>query len=141
MTEVLDFRTFDPVDDRVVEGLRGYLRAVATTLGLSLESCAINPHRPASAYVAVDVRLARFPDRELALSWDEYRGWTAIVESDFGQRVTTIARCDGDVTPAPERVQDFVDALVADTPVRRTRSRAGRCLGKGSLVQRLHGYA
>lgn len=140
MTDLLESRVPVLADDRVMgvaDSLRGYLRAVAATLGVSLESCAINPHPPASAYVAVDIKLDRFPDRDLALAWDERRGWSAIVESDFGQKVRTIARCGGDVTPEPAVVQAFVDALVAGTPIRDRRAHRG----PESLVRRLHKYS
>ena len=142
MTDVMEFARPVFADDDVMsvaDSLRGYLRAVASTLGVSLESCAINPYPPASAYVAVDVKLTRYPGQDVALTWDERRGWSAVVESDFGQKVRTIARCGGDVTPEPAVVQDFVDALVAGTKLgdARLSTRRGR---RGSLVSRLRAH-
>jgi hypothetical protein len=130
MADVLDQETveLDAELNVFAACLRRYLLAVAGTLGLDARACAINPRRPARGYLAVNIALARFSGRDLALSWDERYGWSAIVESDFGQHVTTIARLKGDTMPDPAAVQAFVDDLVAESrkrPVlRRLRGRS-----------------
>lgn len=129
MTDVLEPGT---KPDEVAAGLRDYVLAVAGTLGLGAESCAINPRWPASGYIAVNVRLARFPGCDLALCWDELSGWSATVEADFGESVTTIARLAGDVLPDPARVQAFVDDLVAESAVHELRPHA--------VIRRLRGH-
>lgn len=135
MTDVLHPETVELETGRteIAAGLRGYILAVARTLGLGPESCALNPNYPARGYVAVNIELARFPGRDLALSWDERYGWSAVVESDFGQRITRVARLDGSTLPGPAEVQAFVDDLVAESPVRSRHPRA--------VLRRLRGHS
>lgn len=134
MTEVLS-RGAVQLDDglqAVADGLRGYVLDVAATLGLGAESCAINPRRPACGYIAVNLRIPRFPGRDLVLRWDERHGWSAAAEKDFGQHVTTVARLRGAVRPDPVEVQAFVDDLVAGTDDRERRPRG--------VLRRLRGH-
>jgi hypothetical protein len=88
---------------------------VASALGVGLESCAIDPNPPASVYVALDAKLSGFPDRDLALLWDERLGWSAAVEAHAGKDLIVVTYRGGELLPdEPRDVVGFVRALVAD---------------------------
>ena len=93
-------------------GLRQYLLAVAAKLDAPAWFCEVEV--PAGAYVALERRLARFPDHETALLWDERDGWSAAVESTTGDEIIVLAYLGEDVLPAPEAVVAFVAALYGD---------------------------
>jgi hypothetical protein len=63
------------------QALRTYLAAVGAEVGIGLESVTIDHETPMSAYLALDTRLPDYPDRDLALVWDERYGWAAAVET------------------------------------------------------------
>ncbi|MGW4056707.1 DUF6292 family protein [Amycolatopsis sp. NPDC004747] len=95
-----------------VPALLEYLRDVTAELGIGLESCTIDHDRPVSAYVALDTRLPHYPDRDLALLWDEERGWAAAIETHSGEDLIVLRHLGGPaVAPAPSRVAKFVTAL------------------------------
>jgi hypothetical protein len=112
MTYTLDEIIVDTRDE-FARGLRGYIAKVTSELGVGLESCAIDAAPPASAYVALDVRAARFPDRELALLWDERHGWSAAVETYSGEDLVVLTYRGGDLVPGPADVAAFVAAVLA----------------------------
>lgn len=124
--ETLD--TLDTVDtvDTIVDSheplrraLRGYLEDVAAALGVGLESSTIDLDTPVSAYLALDHRLPAFPDRDLALLWDEERGWSAAIESHCGEDLIVVAYLDADTVAPPA---DVVVRFVDDLRLGRTRS-------------------
>jgi len=94
-------------------GLRGYVAAVAGAVGVGLESCTLDAGTPAAAYIALDSRLARFPDHDLALVWDEVHGWAAAIEAETA---TALAHLGGEVLPEPRAVVRFLAAVRADDP-------------------------
>jgi hypothetical protein len=93
-------------------GLRQYLLAVAGKLEAPAWFCEVEV--PASAYLALERRLARFPDHETALLWDERDGWSAAVESPTGEDVVVLAYLGDDVLPAPQAVVKFVGDLYGE---------------------------
>jgi hypothetical protein len=93
-------------------GLRQYLLAVATKLDVPAWFCEVEV--PASAYFALERRLARFPDHEAALLWDERDGWAAAVESPTGEDAVVLAYLGADVLPSPDTVEAFVKDLYGD---------------------------
>jgi Family of unknown function (DUF6292) len=95
-------------------GLRGYTAAVAAEMGVGLESCVIDTSAPASAYVALDVRLTRCPEHELAMLWDERFGWSVAMETSSGEDLTVLAYRAGDLLPDPAEVGAFLRAVLAD---------------------------
>jgi hypothetical protein len=97
--------------------LRGYLGAVARAVGVGLESCTLDAGTPASAYIALDWRLSRFPGHDLALVWDEVHGWAAALEDTAGKAATILAYLGGEVLPEPRAVVRFLAAVRADDPV------------------------
>lgn len=103
-------------DDTLVRGLRGYVRLVTEQLGLTGECSYVHTERPASAYLALDGRLPGFPDRDVALLWDERDGWSAAVETHSGEDLIVQARFDADALPSPRAVAAWVRALFRDEP-------------------------
>jgi hypothetical protein len=94
--------------------LRGYSAAMATALGIGLEACAFDLDTPATVYVAIDWRLDRFTDRDLALLWDERHGWAAVLEAPGRDDLVVLAYLGGDeIVPDPREVVKFLAALRA----------------------------
>lgn len=92
-------------------GLEGYVGAVARRLGVGLESCTLDPEPPASAYLALDWRLDRFPDLDVALLWDERRGWHVALESRTGEDLITLVYQGEGLLPEPAKVCRFLTDL------------------------------
>ena len=104
--------TITDAHERVRRGLLNYLDDVACSLGIGLESCTIDLDPPVSAYMALDHRLPSFPARDLALLWDEVRGWSAAVETHSGEDLIVVSYLDSDVAAPPaEQVTRFVREL------------------------------
>lgn len=93
--------------------LHAYVDAVAHGLGVRSEytSCAISDS--ASAYLALEERLPNFPDRDLALIWDERHGWAAAIESSCGEDLIVLAFLGREPVPSPAAVAEFVNDLLA----------------------------
>ncbi|GAA4552257.1 DUF6292 family protein [Amycolatopsis samaneae] len=99
----------------VVAELRAYLADVTEALGIGLESCTIDQDTPLSAYVALDGHLPGYPGRDVALLWDEVRGWSAAIETHSGEDLIVLRYLGGTtVAPPPARVARFVAALRED---------------------------
>lgn len=89
--------------------LRAYLATVAGALGIGMESCALDIDTPVSAYLAVDHKVPAFPDRDVAVLWDEERGWSVAMETHSGEDLILLAELGGDtVAPPAEVVARFV---------------------------------
>jgi hypothetical protein len=100
------------VDQRFSRALRDYVDSVATTLGVGPESCTVDAGVPASAYVALDATLPGYPDRDLALLWDERHGWSAAVETHSGEDLIVLGYLGGTtVMPPPGTVERFLERL------------------------------
>jgi len=121
-------------------GLTGYLAAVSAAAGVGEESSTVDLGTPVSGYVALDVRLARHPGRDMALLWDEHHGWAFAMETHSSEDLLVLAYLGGDLVPAPSRVFRFVAGL---------RSTGGPVAAPvppdlrgdpGELVARLQGY-
>ncbi|MEU0529885.1 DUF6292 family protein [Amycolatopsis tolypomycina] len=97
-----------------VPALLEYLRDVTAELGIGLESCTLDHDSPVSAYVALDTRLPHYPDRDVALLWDEERGWAAAIETHSGEDLIVLRYLGDEVVPSPLRVARFVTALHED---------------------------
>ncbi|MCE6997150.1 DUF6292 family protein [Saccharothrix sp. S26] len=123
-------------DDALTLGLRGYVRRVTEELGLSGECSYVQAERPATAYLALEGRLPGFPDRDVALLWDEERGWSAAVETHSGEDVLVQAHFGPDVVPSPKAVARWVHGLMRGArPVDRTGTES-----PGDLARRLAPY-
>ncbi|PSL51698.1 hypothetical protein B0I31_11811 [Saccharothrix carnea] len=124
-------------DDALMWGLRGYVRRVTEELGLSGECSYVQAERPATAYLALEGRLPGFPDRDVALLWDEERGWSAAVETHSGEDVLVQAHFGPDVVPPPGAVARWVRGLFRGEHVPGPRSGAPR----GEVTHLLAPYA
>ncbi|MEQ0558010.1 DUF6292 family protein [Amycolatopsis sp. NEAU-NG30] len=100
-------------DHGLHRGLTGYLAAVSAAVGVGEESCTVDLDDPASAYVALDLRLARHPGRDTALLWDECHGWSLAMETHSGEDLLVLAYLGRELVPAPSRVGAFVAAVRA----------------------------
>jgi hypothetical protein len=102
-------------DHRLRSGLTGYLAAVSAAVGVGEESCTVDLDAPASAYIALDLRLPRHPGRDTALLWDERHGWAFAVETRSGEELPVLAYLGLERLPAPARVRGFVAEVRAGT--------------------------
>ncbi|WP_433261985.1 DUF6292 family protein [Actinosynnema sp. CS-041913] len=125
-------------DDVMTWGLRGYVQLVTAELGLSGECSYVQGDRPATAYLALDGRLPGFPERDVALLWDEREGWSAAVETHSGEDLIVQAHLRGDVLPPPRVVADWVRRLFRGDGQSAVRS--ARTAG-GDIVSRVKVYA
>jgi hypothetical protein len=100
-------------DDSVTRGLHRYVRLVSQALGLRGECSYIQAD---SAYIALDGRLNRFPDHDVALLWEETRGWSAAIETHSGEDLVVVARLGQDLLPPPETVASWTRGLFHHDP-------------------------
>jgi hypothetical protein len=103
-------------DDRVARGLQHYTRQVEHALGLRGECSYTQADEPASAYIALDERLAAYPDRDVALLWDERHGWSAALEDHRSSDLLVVAYLGDAVLPAPADVAAWAADLFRGLP-------------------------
>jgi hypothetical protein len=103
---------WDFEDDNAVRELLAYVSGVTRALGFSGECSCVQADGPClSAYLAVDGHLPGFADRDVALLWDEERGWSVAVESDSAEPPFVLSRLRGPVRPEPAAVARWVETL------------------------------
>jgi anti-anti-sigma factor len=123
-------------------GLHRYVGMVAEALGLHGEGWAVQVEPPASVYLPVQDRLARLPDRDVALLWDERSGWSGAIESPDGTDLTVLRYLGVDVLPAPRTVARFAARLLAgEEPGQPDRPRLRAADDPDDLPGRLAAYA
>jgi hypothetical protein len=98
-------------DDRVVRGLLRYVHLVSGAVGLRGACSVVQSDDPLSAYVALDGRLRGFPDHDVALLWEETRGWSAALETHSGEELVPVAYLDHGVLPPPGTVAGWTREL------------------------------
>ena len=98
-------------DDTVLRALRRYVRLVNEALGLTGDCWYVQADDAVSAYVALDRRLRRFPDRDVALLWEERHGRSAAIETHSGEDLLVVAYLGRDVLPPPAAVAAWVRDL------------------------------
>jgi hypothetical protein len=114
MTNLLDANLIDTADEHAFgRELRSYLTTVATGLGVGPESCVVDLLPPASAYIALDGPVLRFPEHDLALLWNEGFGWSVAVETPGNEDLTVLAHHGGGQVPRPSEIYAFVAAVRA----------------------------
>lgn len=128
-------------EDTLTWGLRCYVRAASEALGLRGECSSVQGQRPMSVYLALDGRLPRFPDRDVALLWDEEHGWSAAVETAGGNDLTAVDHLGQEVLPPPGVIVGWVHRLRRDECPRRARPMRLRRASEDDLVGRLAIYA
>lgn len=99
-------------DSRAGRGLVHYIDLVAHAVGTGTGGSLVSMVPPATAYLALDERLPRFPDHDVALVWHEHTGWSIGIET--GREVVTLGNLGDDILPAPSRVALFVADMIAD---------------------------
>jgi len=108
--ELMDFG----LEETSGRGLRRYVDLVTRALGITGECSYVEVRRPFAAYLALDGRLARFPDQDVALLWDEEHGWAMAVESHSAEDPLVIARRGGEPVPHPDAVAAWAIDLLQD---------------------------
>jgi hypothetical protein len=104
--------TFDP--QRAENALRRCVAEVAIGLGVGAEGTSFELADRATMYLALDQRLRQFPGRDVAVVWDERRGWAVGVENRSGDdELVMVAWYGPDLLPAPEEVVRFVRRVLA----------------------------
>ncbi|GAB2769279.1 DUF6292 family protein [Amycolatopsis magusensis] len=98
-----------------VNELRRYVRMVAGALGQQGDSFYVQA-TPLAAYLALDGRLAAFPDRDVALIWDEQHGWALALETEGNEDPVVISRCPDGIRPAPRDVAAFAVSRLMGVP-------------------------
>lgn len=99
--------------DHVELGLRRYAEAVASALGVGPEATCCEFDSSASAYIALTDPLPGFPDRDVALLWDDTHGWSLCVETHSGEDLILLAYLATTVLPEPETVAACVAEIRA----------------------------
>lgn len=100
--------------DAAESALRGYVSVVANELGVPPESTCAMMSRPATAYIALDARLPGFPERDLALLWEDTHGWAAAIETHSGEDVIIVAYLGKEIVPELGEVVAFLRDLLTD---------------------------
>ncbi|OXM63573.1 MULTISPECIES: DUF6292 family protein [Amycolatopsis] len=97
----------DP-QSRTARGLRRYIELIEDMLGLSGQGSCVQLEAPLGAYIAIDGHVPAFPERDVALLWDERYGWAVAVEARCGEDLLVLGYLGGQVVPAPRVVAAFV---------------------------------
>jgi hypothetical protein len=126
---------------QLVQGLQGYLHAVAEALDLPPQGVSCEISDTATAYVALVNRFARHPDEDLMLVWSEQSGWSIAVERDPRAAPKVIAYIGGpDPVPEPHLVAAFVDEVLKGDRGRGERPSFDGMHNRAVLAERLAPY-
>lgn len=105
------------VDDDDIEqaqrGLRQYVAEVATGLGIGVVATWCELADQGSAYLPLDQRIPGRADRDVALVWDERRGWAIGVETNSGEDLLIVAWQGGQPLPPPHAVVRFAERVLS----------------------------
>lgn len=127
--------------DTVERGLRCYVIRVAAGLGLGAESLWCELADTDNAYLALRDQLPANPTRDLALLWDDTRGWALGMETGSGEDPLILARYGTDLLPPPEDVLAFAKTIIAHYPDTALVPATRRPTEPDALETRLAGYA
>lgn len=92
--------------------LRAYVGAVAAGLGVTPGGVTSEVCEVSNAYLALERRLPDFPGRDVAVTWDEHRGWAVAIETNCGEDLIVLAFMGEDAVPEPPAVVGFVRATL-----------------------------
>jgi len=131
---------FEP-RSRTARGLRRYAALVSEALGQTGDAYWVHAEAPATLYIPLDERVPAFPDRDLALLWDERHGWSGAIETASGEDLIVLSYLGVDILPPPRVVARFTADLVAGTGPGQAAPPAFRAVGTDDdLVERLADY-
>jgi uncharacterized protein DUF6292 len=129
------------IDTAAARGLNEYVRLIADALGLVGQSWLVQLEPPANVYLALDERLPRFPERDVALVWDEEHGWALGTETNPSEKLHILGYLGDDVLPAPESVARAVRRAFQDSLPRDDAPAFRAVEDSDDLVARLTEYA
>jgi Family of unknown function (DUF6292) len=122
--------------------LHRYTGLVCEALGQTGDAFWVHTESPATGYIPLDARVPAFPNRDLALLWDERHGWSAAIETASGEDLIVLSYLGGDILPPPRVVAMFADDLVAGNGPGQAEPPAFReADDTDDLVDRLAQYA
>lgn len=98
---------------RPARGLRRYVQLVAEEIGCSGDAFWVQLESPVSAYLPMEDQLPRYPNRDLALLWDERHGWCLAVETASGEDLIVVSYFGHSHVPPPRVVAAFVAQLLS----------------------------
>jgi len=128
-------------DSTEIRGLREYVRLVADAVGLSDPCWFVQTDQPAHAYIALAERLPAFPNRDVALLWDEDNGWTLGLESASSGELLVLRHLCDEVVPSPSRTAAAVRDAFRQPATRVPTRTVCHADGRAGLLARLSGYA
>ena len=94
-------------------GLDGYLRAVAMTVDVPVETAWSDTHPPATAYLPCPNRSPERPDQDLLLVWGERDGWLIAADTTLTEPPIVLAYLGQTILPAPDTVRQFMADMIA----------------------------
>lgn len=135
----------DPLSTSM-RGLYHYIALVARELGQQPPTFGYDEQERVEIYLALSDRLPRYPDRDLALLWDEENGWAIGIESGCGEALIVLAYLGGDILSTPAAVARFVATLRhsrddGELPGQRDLPAFRQANDDDDLNQRLAAYA
>ena len=130
------------LEPRSRRGLRRYVGLVTEDLGYTGHAFHVQTEAPVGAYLPLDERMPAFPDRDVALLWDERHGWCGAIETASGDDLIVVSYLGTDVLPAPRVVARFATELIAGSGPGQAEPPAFRTLdAQDDLAARLARYA
>lgn len=127
---------------RSTRGLRRYVALVTEELGYLEHAFDAQTEAPATGYIPLDGRIPAFPDRDVALLWDERHGWCGAIETASGEDLIVVSYLGTEVLPTPRVVARFAEELIAgDGPGQAQPPVFRSAAADDDLADRLGDYA
>ncbi|GAB3432775.1 DUF6292 family protein [Actinophytocola sediminis] len=98
---------------QTARALHRYTGLVSVALGQAGDAFWVHTESPATGYIPLADRAPAFPNRDLALLWDERHGWSAAIETASGEDLIVVSYLGRDILPPPSVVARFAAALIA----------------------------
>ncbi|EMD23424.1 DUF6292 family protein [Amycolatopsis azurea] len=125
--------------ETVIRGLHRYVRLVIEELRLSGNAYYAQLDPNAGAYIALDRKLPGHPGCDVALVWNEGKGWALALETDSREDLVVVERLGAGILPSPRVVATFTrDAYAGEAMWDKDDSQLPVC---EDLGERLAAYA
>ena len=112
--ETADRHTGTDGPPQLAPALAGYVRAVATELGVTIEATGFEISDTATIYIGLSERWSGSSDHDLMLVWSERRGWYVAAETSPSEPPMVLGYIGGtDLVPPPVTVARFVSDVLA----------------------------